>query len=147
MKVIEQLSETQFVVETENIKCEPRNIKVCHDFVEFYGYGGIGSNVDIKQGNMITRSLHDSGISFTFPIRDMVAVVLPYLNSHEYCQEQHLVNSDGTPNYTYNKSIIGYYNVAKKCYMVAIRLRGETAYSHVTLEFYNKFIKNNWPNE
>lgn len=147
MKVIKQLSEDQFIVETEGFQNTVREIKVNHDFIEFYGNGIIRSDVDVKQGCMTSRSLYDSGVSIQIPIRDVITMILPHLNNHEYCQEQHLLNPDGSPNYTYTKSTIGYYDVTKKCHMVAIRLKGETAYSHVTLEFYNKFIKNNLINE
>lgn len=72
------------------------------------------------------------------PIRALIEVVLPLLNSHEYCQKEHLV-FEGKPQYTCSETAITYYKDGTR--MIAVFLT-EGHSNHIPLSLYES-IRNN----
>lgn len=106
MQIIKQLSNDVFIVQMEQRDLDQeRHIIVAHDYVRFIGNGGIQSDSHCESltgpykrcSNWICAQ-HET----TIGIRDMIQVVLPFLNKHKYCQKEHLLYEDGTPAYTWD---------------------------------------------
>jgi hypothetical protein len=112
MKIIKQLSEDEFVIKMEEHDLKSYStMRVAHDYVEFGDNMGIEAENGVKLygkfascANWI-RALHNVHIS----IRTLIKVVLPYLNKHKYCQEEHLLTDDGKPNYIWSTDPLFYY--------------------------------------
>ena len=143
MRVIEQLAEDRFVVQMDDYDLQKEDsIKVAHDYVEFCSNSGVTTEgsltVDGKfasYSNWI-RQL----VTIHIPIREMVKFILPYLNSHKYCQEEHLITSEGKPNYCWNNNTIFFKNADGE-QMAAVRLEQEEEYTILPRKVYNA-IKN-----
>ncbi|WP_287385575.1 hypothetical protein [Lachnospira sp.] len=143
MKITKQLSDTKFEIELEphDMRNE-QSIRVAHDYVRFVGNSGIQTNGSLTVdgpsawcSNWI-RTQHE----VTIDIRDMVKFVLPLLNKNEYCTEEHLLNEDGTPNYTWGNSVIFFSeNGEEKVY---IRLDRSDEWTIIPRSVYN-YLKNN----
>ena len=149
IKIIKKLNNNQYIVEIDESQTKaPRHIKVMHDFVEIEGniypteeHGGRQYSLDYE-----TPYFRDS---IQIPIRDVFNFILPHLNNHKYLQEEHFktrpaLNEGEQPYepYCYHQSIYSYYTEGKKK-MVAIRMKGESEFNHVTYEFFLKHIKPN----
>ena len=141
MRIIKQLKEDEFVIKMEESDLKKNlHMIVAHDYVEFDQSMGIQADNDCPTltgkfalcANWI-RARFDVQIN----IRDMVDFVLPFLNSHQYCQKDHLKMSDGSDNYCYEDSLITYFDKESGTPMVAVRMEGETKYSVMTRKVYN----------
>lgn len=94
MKITKQISERVFEVELEDYDLvNEKRIIVAHDYVRFMGNSGLQTkgpkDVPLHTVNICANwipLMH----SVDIPIREMVKFVLPYLNSHEYCTEEHI---------------------------------------------------------
>jgi hypothetical protein len=105
MKIIKQLSEDEFVIKMEEHDLKSYStMQVAHDYVEFGENTGITAENDVKlYGKFVycsnwIKAWHNIQI----PIRTLIKVVLPLLNKHKYCQEEHLLTSEGKPNYIWD---------------------------------------------
>jgi len=171
-KIIDYLGEDKFVVSIkDHDKKSDRSpvgveVNVNHDFVEIHGScpfmmesDGKG-NYPYKTKDAVSNWVN-SKASLQISIREMIKVVLPYLNNHPYLQEDiHLKKrirdeddtyfknygldeprwrkGDTYDPYTYNAGVIIYYDLDKKERMVKFRRKGESVYETVT---YGTFIK------
>lgn len=143
MRIIEQLTESTFVVELdERVFNEDSEFQIAHDYV---GYSEQGS-LQTKDSSVKLEGkyqMYGNGIYWRnhvqIPIR-IAQLMLPMLLESGYMKPEHLVDSGG-PIYNSNNDVVHYYNVKTKNHMVAIRLAKETEFNHVTLQFYNQFIK------
>jgi len=145
MKVIKQISENEFVIKMDDCDLQmERSMKVAHDYVEFAGNSGITTEGDVTVtgkfascSNWIKRytSIH-------IPIREIIKIVLPYLNNHEYCKSEHLITSSGKPNYCWNNDVIFFKDLNNKD-MVAVRLVDEEEYTIIPRKIYAYLIKGN----
>lgn len=94
MKITKQISERKFEVELEDLDfSREKRIIVAHDYVRFMGNSGMqtisGSNVPLHTVNTCANWIPMMQ-EVTIPIREMVKLILPFLNSHEYCNENHI---------------------------------------------------------
>lgn len=94
MKITKQISERKFEVELEDLDfSREKRIIVAHDYVRFMGNSGMqtisSSNVPLHTVNTCANWIPMMQ-EVTIPIREMVKLVLPFLNSHEYCNENHI---------------------------------------------------------
>lgn len=141
MRIIKQLKEDEFVIKMEESDLKKNlHMIVAHDYVEFDQPMGIQADNDCPTltgkfafcANWI-RARFDVQIN----IRDIVDFILPFLNSHQYCQKDHLKMSDGSDNYCHENSLITYFDKESGTPMVAARMGGETKYSVMTRKVYN----------
>lgn len=112
MRIIKQLSEDQFVIKMDESDLkEYSSMRMAHDYVEFTDNMGLTTEGNVQLygkyascANWI-KCLHTVHI----PIRNLIKVVLPFLNKHKYCQKEHLLCDDGTQNYIYPCDPLFYY--------------------------------------
>lgn len=161
MKVIKALGDNRYEIEME--PKEYKGIRECgfgveHDFAWFEG------KIWAKNPDGSTNFhvyMHDD---IHIPIKAFVEVALPMIIAHKYTQPEHLVDraqheddkyferygktsprwkkGDPYPAYSYEDVAIMYYDSNNKQKMVAVCLSGEKMFNHMTLEFYNKYVKN-----
>lgn len=146
MKIIKQLSDDTFIVQMyESDLSDEIRMVAMHDYVEFSANQGIIADAECGHvtgpfafcTNWI-KARHKVQIG----IRDMVKFVLPYLNKNEYCTEEHLLDSDGTPNYNWDNRPIFYYDNGQK--MVAYHKEDDPEITIVTEEEYNSLINKHY---
>lgn len=118
-----------------------KRISVAHDYVRFHGDCSVEQyQKEDKPYPLPNRTGASNWVkatgSITVHIRDMIEVVLPYLNNHEYLQKEHLVRGSKEPPYAYNACVIHYIDGDKS--MVAFRRVGETEYERVSLKLFNQ---------
>lgn len=143
IKILEELGNNKFIVEIPNndMPSSTTELVVAHDYIGFKNTtytnnkdGSCNFNIRIPQYIQIG-------------IREIIDIILPLLNNHKYCQQEHLkyTNKEGkiVDNYTWATDVIGYYNSELNQYMYAVRMPNETTFNHVTEEFFNKWIKPN----
>lgn len=149
LTIVKHLQGNRWEVEIDqSTKYDPNTLQVAHDYVALW------TNVypsELKGGRIISSKY----TSPTFKervqlgnIRDIKEFLLPFLNEHEYLQDAHFATRrkdthEAYEPYAYTQGMYKYYNRETKTQMVAIRIKGETTFNHVTLEFYNKFVKPN----
>lgn len=112
MKITKQISEDEFIIKMEEHDLKSYStMRIAHNYVEFGDNMGIEAENGVKLygkfascANWI-RALHNVHIS----IRTLIKVVLPYLNNHKYCKEEHLLTDDGKPNYIWSTDPLFYY--------------------------------------
>lgn len=147
MRITKQISDKVYEVELTEFDFQKEfQLTVAHDYIGFSGNQSLStkdSNVKLFGENQICSNGITIGNYVQIPIRMFSQFVMSHLHKHEYLQPEHLTDSEGKNKYSYNNSVIKYYDVNQKCYMVAICLIGESTFNHVTLEFYNKFVKPN----
>lgn len=143
MRIIEQLTESTFVVELDNnvLDTEAR-IQIVHDYIGYSEQGSLQTkDSSVKLSGKYKA--YGNGIYWTnhvqIPIRLAQQVLLPMLLESDYMKPEHLGEKE-FPNYVYQQ-IVHYYNAETKTHMVAILVPGDTNFNHVTLQFYNQFIK------
>lgn len=143
MRIIEQLTESTFVVElNDDVLNTEAKIQIAHDYIAYSERGSLqtkNSSVHLwgkyrAYGNGIYWTNH-----VQIPIRLTQQVLLPLLLESEYMKPEHLGDKE-SPNYVYQQ-IVHYYNTETKTHMVAMFVPGDTSFNHVTLQFYNQFIK------
>ena len=141
MQIIKQLSDDVFIVQMEQCDLnQERVIIVAHDYVRFIDNSGIQTDIHcdkltgpyMRCGNWI-KARHET----TIGIRDMIQFVLPFLNNHKYCQKEHLLYQDGSPNYTWGNIPIFFYEDGVR--KVAVRGEGTTETVIMTEEEYNNY--------
>ena len=142
MKVIQQLSEDEFVVKMDetDLKKEP-SVIVAHDYVAFSANQGFmvdGSVTPYGKFEGCASNWIKGRHIVQIGIRDMIDVVLPMLNKHEFCQPEHLVR-DGKPVYKYGTSHLIFYEDGIE--KIAIRKMDSDKYTIIDYETY-KAIKN-----
>ena len=143
MKIVEQLSEDKFVIQMEDSDLKKNlNIGVAHDYVEFDQTMGITTAEGLTVSGKFASCANwiNARFDIQIDIRAMVDFVLPFLNSHKYCQKDHLKTSDGKNNYCFSNSLITYFDKESETPMVAIRTEGEAKYSIMSKKAYD-FIK------
>ena len=144
MRIIEQISEDTFVVKMDEYDLQKEDaIKVAHDYVSFYGNVGMTTenSVEVHGKYASCNNWIKQCVEFQIPIREMITLILPYLNRHPYCSPDHLETEEGKPNYTYGNNIVFYTNPKTKEDMVAIRTEGEEEFTIITRKLYN-YLKN-----
>lgn len=144
MKITEQLSEDTFVVKMEEHDLRKEDVvKVAHDYVEFYGNVGMTTegSVEVNGKYATCSNWIKQYVGLQIPIREMIKIILPYLNSHPYCRLDHLVTNEGKPNYIYSNNIVFFKDQSTKEDMVAIRVEGEEEFNVITRKLYN-YLKN-----
>lgn len=97
MKILNKITDDIFVMQLEEQdKRDYTQIHVAHDYVRLTGPRSY--YLDTKDGQETIRISAET----TIGIYDMIRLVLPYLNSHPYLQEEHLHREDVEgPCYTY----------------------------------------------
>lgn len=145
MQITKQLSEDEFVIKMDERDLQThKNLVIAHDYIGIGANMGIQTSTDEFEGNLYGRfqfcgnwikARHYVQVG----IRDVIQLMLPKLNGHEYCQPSHLISQDGKPIYTYGESKFVYYD--KGVEMIALRRMGETEYTHIPRSLYND-IKN-----
>lgn len=161
MKLIKDLGNNQFIVEIndgQKGKYRDNGISIAHDYIAFKGWDTL-QNIN---GGMTDISFK---VTVQIPIRSCIQVIIPKILESDYSKLEHIKDrpvctddeyyrnynldkprwkkGDLLPTYTYSNECVHYYNTSKKEYMVAIKEKGEREFSHVTLSFFNKFIKDN----
>lgn len=164
IKVLKVLGDNKFEIELTKEKTEFRECGFSpnHDYIQFSG-SEYGTNAD---GSINLDFSFKADINI--PIKAFNEVILPYLLQCKFCQPEHLADrlqeeddkywnsgsnkgkfkgprykkGDKYPAYSYQDIAVEYYDRNKDCSMVAICLSGEKHFNHVTLEFYNKYVKN-----
>ena len=144
MRIIEQLTGSTFVVELDNRVLDTEaHIQIAHDYIGYSEQGSLQTK-DSSVHLWGKYKAYGNGIYWTnhvqIPIRVAQQLILPMLLESDYMKPEHLVDSDG-PIYNYNNDVVHYYNTETKTHMVAILVAGDTNFNHVTLQFYNRFIK------
>lgn len=144
MQIIEQLTESTFVVELdERVFNEDSEFQIVHDYVAYSKLGSLQTK-DSSVKLFGKYQMYGNGIYWRnhiqIPIRVAQQIVLPMLLESDYMKPGHLDGLDG-PIYNCTNDSVHYYNTKTKTHMVAIRLTKETEFNHVTLQFYNQFIK------
>ena len=167
--VVDYLGDNKFVIKLKEDKEWDGNpseerIQVAHDYVRFYG--NCSFEMQAKDGKFpyVPKSgaanwVNSRG-SITIAIRDMIEIVLPYLNGHKYLQKEHIKDriydnddpitykklgldkpvykkGDTYPAYAYSGCIIRYYDEETKSHMVAFRRVGSAAIERVSSELFN----------
>lgn len=164
IKVLKELGDGKFEVQIEkdNSGFRECGFEIVHDYIAFEGNEyGVNQNGSVNHNLAFKADIH-------IPIKAFNEVVLPMLINHKYCQSEHLADrlyeeddtfwnhssnknkytkprykkGDKYPAYSFENTAVIYYDSDKKCSMVAVCLVGEKYFNHVTLEFYNKYIKN-----
>ena len=142
MKIIKQISDTVFEVELEEYdNSDVFEFSIQHDYIGFKG----NNHLSTKNGTILRNNTNY--ISFQnyvqIPIRTFSQVIMDQLKEHSFLQPEHLITKDNEPKYSYYNKIVRYYDACRKCYMIAICLKGESEFNCVTEQFYNRFIKPN----
>lgn len=143
-KITKQIDDNHFEIEVDWNKVKyftEIDFRLEHDYVGIMMDNFISTkNANTNPGGKnIVRSNGISLASYVqIPIRDFVSFCLPLIKDSENCTEKHIKGS-----YKYGQSIIYYYDHKEKCHKVAVRLKDEENYTHVTRTFFDKFIKPN----
>jgi len=168
-EIIDYLGDNKFVIVLDDKPFDgnpsPVGVTVAHDYVRFSGHCGF--QMKPKPGGIYPYKSKSgaanwvaSRASVSIHIRDMIKIVLPYLNQHEYLQESHLKDrehheddkyytqygltepryrkGDLYPPYAFVGCIIQYYDKHTDTHMVAFRRTGETKYERVSLSLFNE---------
>lgn len=113
---------------------------IAHDYVQFGRqtslFADIKCKTPLESNHAICSNVMPMYNEIQIPIRALIEVVLPLLNSHEYCQKEHLV-FEGKPQYTCSEIAITYYKDGTR--MIAVP-DGGTFY-HIPLSLYEKHKK------
>lgn len=138
MKITKQISERKFEVELEDLDfSREKRIIVAHDYVRFMGNSGMqtisSSNVPLHTVNTCANWIPMMQ-EVTIPIREMVKLVLPFLNSHEYCNENHIKD-----NYVLESDPTVFYRNGVK--MIALREEGKENFNEIPYSLYEKIKK------
>lgn len=71
------------------------NVVIAHDYVQFGRqtslFADIKCKTPLESNHAICSNVMPMYNEIQIPIRALIEVVLPLLNSHEYCQKEHLV--------------------------------------------------------
>src|SRR4051812_45115434 len=99
-KIIEQLSETRFIIEKTGNASKVEKIDIVHDYIRFTGAGSLPSDVQIHSNSCQVNWL-TIDTSLQIPIRAFSQVMLPLLNSDHYTTPEHINRSyeTGAPYY------------------------------------------------
>lgn len=115
MHIIKQLSEDEFVIKMDDYDLNTKDtLKIAHDYIQFGGNIGIQTNsaeidkVEGKFASCINQVFCYGDVQI--PIREFVQVIMPLLESSEYTKKEHLLTTDGKPNYTFHNEILFYKN-------------------------------------
>jgi hypothetical protein len=163
MKIIEQISDNQFVIELEDkaLKIKGKQLKIMHDYVQVSGIypiwaAGDADKVPFTGPHSVAANTVNVPMTVQIGIRSMIKTVIPLLKDHEYLQEEHIADRTYTEDssaergfkkgdiytaYSYYDQIVEYYDGKARQSMVAVIMAGEKKPNHVTLEFFNKFIR------
>lgn len=141
MKIVKQIDETHFEVEMESYdKDQEIRVFVAHDYLSIGAPDDFLTNFDIK-GSYNSGPMNGlcKYSTIQIPIR-AIQKILELIKDYEYLKPEHLVHSDGKPNYLWNNHPIIFKNEENK-WMVAVRADDEEEYSIISLALYNK-LKN-----
>lgn len=146
MKVTKVLNDTELIVKLEphdydHAESQKLNVVIAHDYVQFGRqtslFADIKCKTPLESNHAICSNVMPMYNEIQIPIRALIEVVLPLLNSNEYCQKEHLV-FEGKPQYTCSETAITYYKDGTR--MIAVP-DGGTFY-HIPLSLYES-IRNN----
>lgn len=171
-KIIDYLGENKFVLllpEEKEYDGNPGidNIQVAHDYVRFTGnsHFQLTPKAGDRDYNWNPRrrgacNWISSSASVTIGIRDMIDIVMPYLNKHEYLQKDHIkdrvhvkddeyfrqydldkpryLKGEKYPAYAYTGAIIEYYDKEAKERMVSFRRNGSDTWNTVTFNLFEE---------
>ena len=116
MKVLKRLSDDEFIVKVEDsdIDIKSKVIAVNHDYMNVCGRILLGE--DYEQGERFCgtdMTIHGKKVqgvpmfaSIHINIRDMIDLVMPYLNRHPYLKREHLLREGKNEAYLYYSSDI-----------------------------------------
>jgi hypothetical protein len=143
MKIIESLGEHKYIVKIEpppdraDGKYRWSEFQMVHDYVHF------GSKIHIQHESCLVNKSVTTYIGLHIPIRDFAQVVLPRVVQHEYVQAKHFAirkSEDGDYHpYCYNNQVVQYWENGSA--MVAVLMTGDHNYSHMTLKFFNEYVR------
>lgn len=141
-KITKQIDDNHFEIEVDWNRLKyfaEIDFRLEHDFVGIMMNNGvITKDCSVKLKNQVCANVVPLASYVQVPIRDFVSFCLPMIKESENCTEEHIKD-----NYEYGQTVIYYYDKKEKCHKVAIRLKNEETYTHVTHTFFNKFVKPN----
>ena len=141
MKITKQIDETHFEVEVEPYdKDNEIRVFVAHDYLSIGAPNDFLTSLDIK-GEYNSGPMNGlcNYSTIQIPIR-AAQKILELIKDHKYIKPEHLVHSDGKPNYLWSNHPIIFKDEEGK-WMVAIRADDEEEYSIISLAVYNKLIR------
>lgn len=145
MHITKQLSEDEFVIKMDDYDLNRQDsIRLAHDYVQFSGRTYM--NIETPEAwkpygkfKSIASNILEYYTDLQIPIRQLIKVVLPFLNNSKYCQETHITNEDGTPKYNY-ESDTPLITVSEGKTLVHIRQENGEYYS-MPIDVYNSIKK------
>lgn len=141
-KITKQIDADHFEIEVnwDRLKyCTEIDFRIEHDYVGIMMNNGITTkDISVQLQNQVCANVVSLASYVQIPIRDFISFCLPMIKESENCTEEHIKN-----NYKYGQSVIYYYDSKEKCRKVAIRLKNEEVYTHVTRTFFEKFVRPN----
>lgn len=164
MTILKNLGDNKYEVEIDPKNSDYRETAfgVVHDYVFFEG------NIYHQNPDKSTNFDCVSQERIQIPIKAFIEIILPKLIEHKYCKPEHLKDrvyteddtlwnskyaenkftgprykkGDKYPAYSYQTMAVKYWDSEKQHMMVAVLEYGEKYFNHVTIEFYNKYVKN-----
>jgi len=154
-----------------------KTIVVAHDYVQISTRSHMyqqnrGDGTFPYKNKTVCNWVDDIPVSVQISIRDMIDIVLPFLNNHQYCQQEHIADrvhteddkyykdynlteprykaGDKYPAYAYYGSAIKFYDPIEKQHKVAIRRTDQKNYDIISQDLYNsikdtlELNKNQW---
>ena len=147
-KITKQIDDNHFEIEVSWDRLEyytEIDFRLEHDYVGIMMNNFVStkdSNTNLGGKNIVCSNGISLASYVQVPIRDFVSFCLPLIKESENCTEEHIKD-----NYKYGQTVIYYYSHKEKCHKVAVRLKNEEVYTHVTRTFFNKFVKPKLENE
>lgn len=157
MKVIQQNTENEFVISREGAeKFLGYQLAIVHDYIAFTGNCHIGCAPKVSvitHGGSFSSNVLSFPATMQIPIKSFSEIIMPQLLAHKYLKPEHLADriqtedskysslkkGDKYPAYAYMDEVIHYWDGDTK--MVAFHKRDQKAWNHVTLEFFNEYVK------
>lgn len=144
MHIIKQLSEDEFVIKMDDYDLDRQNsVRIAHDYVQFSGrtYMNVEAPKDWKpygKFKSVASNIMGYYTDLQISIRQFIKVVLPFIHKSKYCQEAHITNEDGTPNYNYSDTPL--ITVSEGKQLIHIRQENGEYYS-MPIDVYNSIKK------
>lgn len=146
-RITKQIDENHFEIEVDwnELKyCTEIDFRLEHDYVGIMmnNFVTTKDSINLRGENIVCSNGISLASYVQVPIRDFVTLCLPMINESENCTVEHIKD-----NYKYGQTVIYYYSSKEMCHKVAVRLRNEETYTHVTRTFFDKFVKPKLKNE
>lgn len=93
MKITKQIDERRFEVVIEDSDLiDEKKVIVAHDYVKFVGNSGLGTtDISVKLHTINTCANYiPLQHMVSFPIRDMIELIIPHLSKHPLCTKERI---------------------------------------------------------